>query len=72
MIFDAPFRLTEFMSKTQFKDILAYLRYTNKNLQAHKDGFHNVQDLIKAWNTTMKFVHVPSWVTYTNKLMPLW
>ena len=72
MFFGAPFRLTEFMSKTRFEDILASLTYTNKAAPAYRDGFHEVRGLIEAWNRNMQSVFVPSWVTCIDESMSSW
>lgn len=68
----APFRLNVFMSKNRFDDILQALTYTATPAPTYKDGFHEVRDLIDAWNTNMDTVFKPSWVSCVDESMSIW
>lgn len=72
MFVGAPFRLTEYMSKKRFEDILASLVYSNTPPPPYKDSFHEVRGLIDAWNENMKVVFVSSWVTCIDESMSVW
>ncbi len=47
----APFRLNEYMSKGRFNDIMAAIRYTNKEARLFfVDRFHEECKMIDAFN----------------------
>ena len=46
----APFRLSEYMSERRFQNIGTTIRYTNIESPAFLDRFHNVRQMIEAFN----------------------
>lgn len=68
----APFRLHKYMSRTRFENILNALRYTNQPPPLYKDSFHQVRQLLNAWNDHMASVFVASWVSCLDESMSPW
>jgi hypothetical protein len=68
----APFRLQKYMSRTRFENIINALRYTNEPPPAYKDKFHQVRQMLKAWNENMFDVFTPSWVSCLDESMSPW
>ncbi len=59
------------MSGTCFESITRALRYTKKEKPSFRDRFHQVRELIVAWNKHMAKVFVPGWISCLNKLMSI-
>ena len=57
----APFRLNAYFSKNRFKAIMGALRYTNNQQPSYSDKFHDVRQLIDAWNDFMAEEYVAGW-----------
>jgi hypothetical protein len=68
----APFRLQKYMSRSRFESILSALRYTSEPPPAYKDKFHQVRQMLKAWNDNMFDVFTPSWVSCLDESMSPW
>ena len=68
----APFRLTEYMSRNRFEDILASLAFTNNIPPAYVDKFFHVRDIIDAWNENISENFVPGWVSCLDESMMVW
>jgi hypothetical protein len=59
----APFRLNTFMSKKRFLAISSAITYTNKPPpQAFVDRFHEVRQMIDAFNDHYAKEYIPSWL----------
>ena len=58
----APFRLLEYMSGWRFHNIGAAIRYTNIESPAFLDRFHNVRQMIDAFNEHYDCEYVLSWL----------
>ena len=58
----SPFRFSEYMSGQRFHNIGTAIRYTNIELPAFLDRFHDVQQIIEGWNDHYKGEYVPSWL----------
>lgn len=68
----APFRLQKYMKRTRFDDIMNALRYTNLPPPPYKDKFHQVRQMLKAWNDNMFSVFTASWVSCLDESMSPW
>ncbi len=68
----APIRLNNWMSKRRFDTILSNLHYTDKERPTFQDRFHNVRQLIQAWNKNMTEKFLPSWVSCLDESMSAW
>ena len=64
-----PFRLSEYMSGRRFLNIGAVIHYTNIELPAFLDRFHEVQQMIDAFNEHYGCEYVPSWLNCLDKSM---
>jgi len=60
------------MSRNRFEAILYSLRYTNVHRPPYRDPFHDVRQMIQAWNANMENVFVPSWVSCLDESMSYW
>ena len=58
----APFRLLEFMSGRRFQNIGAAIRYTNIESSALLYRFHDVRQMIDAFNKHYNCEYVLSWI----------
>jgi hypothetical protein len=68
-----PIRLNNWMSKRRFDTILSNLHYTDKECPTtFQDQFHNVRQLIQAWNKNMTEKFLPSWVSCLDESMSSW
>ena len=65
----APFRLLEYMSGRRFQNIGAAIRYTNIESPAFLDLFHNVRQMINAFNENYDCEYVPSWLNFLDESM---
>eukprot|EP00980_Cylindrotheca_fusiformis_P024084 scaffold11524_cov91-Cylindrotheca_fusiformis.AAC.3 len=68
----APFRVNEWMSRNRFEAILGALKYTRSAPPAYQDKFHEVRDMIDAWNANMNEKFTPSWISCLDESMSVW
>ena len=68
----APFRLGEYMPGWKFEAIIASLRFTDRPYPLYKDKFHEVRQMIEAWNANMDNVFCPGWVSTLDESMSIW
>ena len=57
------------MSGQRFQNIGAAIRYTNIELPAFLDRFHNVRQMIEAFNDHYDGEYVPSWIKCLDESM---
>ena len=65
----APFRLWEYMSGRRFKRITAAMRYTNVDVPPFLDRFHDVRQMIGAFNDHYELKYSPVWLNCLDELM---
>ena len=65
----APFGFLEYMSGRRFQNIGSAIRYTNIELPGFLDWFHNVQQMIDAFNEHYDCEYFLSWLNCLEKLM---
>ena len=65
----APFCLSQYITLSRFKKITTALRYTDKDLSAFEDKFHDVRQMIEIWNEHYKDNYSPSWLNVLDKSM---
>ena len=65
----APFRLSEYMSGRRLQNVGAAIRYTNIESPAFLDLFHNVRQMINAFNENYDCEYVPSWINCLDESM---
>ena len=65
----APFRLSDYILGRRFHNIGAAIRYTNIELLAFLDMFHNMRHVIYYFNKHYDMEYVPSWLKCLDKLM---
>jgi hypothetical protein len=68
----APFRLTEFMSGKRFTTILKALEFTLVEPPNYNDKFHQIRDLVDAWNKNMANNFCPGWINCLDESMSVW
>ena len=68
----APFRLTHYMSRNRFEEILSAISYTNKHPPQMLDKFWEICELIDAWNDNMEAEFLPSWIYAIDESMSKW
>ena len=69
----APFRLNKYMSLRRFTAITAAVRYTNHPPPAtFVDRFHEVRQMIDAFNTHYLENYTPSWLSCLDESMNSW
>ena len=68
----APFRLSNYMSRTRFDEILVALQYTNHKNVDFEDGFFHMQQMEEAWNQNMEDEFIPSWMSILDESMMEW
>lgn len=68
----APFRLNEFMSSLRFKEVTAAMRYTNLDPPPFVDRFHDVREMIDAFNNHYAAQYIPSWLNCLDESMNSW
>ena len=68
----APFRLTHYMSRNRFEEILSAISYTNKCPPQMLDKFWEIRELIDAWNDNMEEEFLPSWINAIDESMSKW
>ena len=65
----SPFRFSEYMSGRRFHNIGTAIRYTNIESPAFLDRFHNVRQMIEAFNNHYDGEYDPSWLNCLDELM---
>jgi len=68
----APCRFNDIMSGRRFDAIIAALRFTAIPFPPFQDKFHEVRELIRAWNDNMTETFSPSWVSCLDESMSKW
>lgn len=68
----APFRFNHIMSGNRFDAIISALTFTATPPPPFTDKFHEVRDLIQAWNCNMAETFSPSWVSCLDESMSKW
>ena len=68
----APFRLTHYMSRDCFEEILSAFSYTNKCPPQMLDKFWEIRELIDPWNDNMEAEFLPSWINAIDESMSKW
>jgi hypothetical protein len=69
----APFCLNEYCSKGRFNDIMATIRYTSKDAPLmFVDRFHEVCEMIDAFNDHYSTEYMPSWLSCIDESMNTW
>ena len=69
----APHRLNNFMLRNQFNKIMSALRYTLKEVPIlFMDHFHEVRDMINAFNDHYAQEYCPSWLSCQDESMNVW
>ena len=57
-----PYRLSSYMTRRPFKEILSALQYTNRTPTQQHDQFWEICQLFKVWNANMMENFIPSWI----------
>ena len=65
----APFRLLEYMLGRRFQNIGTAIRYTNIESPDFLDRFHDVRQMIEAFNDHHDGEYVPSWLNCVDESM---
>ena len=69
----APFRLNTYMSLRRFRDITAAIQYTDKEAPLlFTDRFHEVRQMIDAFNHHYEQNYSPSWMNCIDESMNSW
>jgi hypothetical protein len=68
----APVRLSCWMSMNRFNKILAALKYTDEDLPTYSYPFHQVRQVIRAWNENMEKIFRPGWISCLDESMSPW
>jgi Transposase IS4 len=68
----APIRFNNLMSKNRFNSILAALKYSDQDPPIYHDKFHQVRQMIAAWNSNMAKIFRPGWVSCLDEPMSPW
>ena len=73
MFSGAPFRFNEFMTYSRFRDIMAAIRYTDKEPPLlFTDSFHEVRQMINAFNDYYAAEYNPAWLNCIDESMSSW
>ena len=67
-----PVRFNRWMSRRRFEAILKCLTYTDLIPPTYRDKFHQVRQLIEAFNLNMKDRFTCSWVSCLDESMSIW
>ena len=59
-------------STTRFRNIAKAIRYTDKPTPDFLGRFHEVRDVINAWNQHMDDKYYPSWLNCLDESMNSW
>mmetsp|Transcript_6634 Transcript_6634/g.14111 ORF Transcript_6634/g.14111 Transcript_6634/m.14111 type:complete len:112 (+) Transcript_6634:239-574(+) len=65
----APIWLAKYISLRRFEDIMQGLRYTNRPRPAYEDRFHDVRELIDAFNNHYENNYHPGWLSCLDESM---
>ena len=69
----APFQLNAYMSKTRFTNITGAIQYADKaEPLLFVDRFHEVRQMIKAFNEYYEREYSPAWISCLDKSMNSW
>ena len=68
----APFRLTEYMSRRRFENILINLGFTKEDPPSFRDRFWEVRCMLDCWNKNMTTNFSPSWINCIDESMSKW
>jgi Transposase IS4 len=68
----APVRFSCWMSYNRFNKILSALQYTDKDPPVYPDRFHQVRQMIQAWNDNMAANFRPGWISCLDESMSPW
>jgi hypothetical protein len=68
----APCQFNDIMSGRRFEAIILALQFTATPAPPFQDKFHEVRDLISAWNKNMTETFSPSWVLCLDESMSKW
>ena len=68
----APDRLHDYMSGRRFEDIMQALRFTNTPQPQYNDRFHDVRQMIEAFNNHYMENYTPGWISCIDKSMIDW
>ena len=69
----APFRLNAYMTKKRFKEITASIQYTDQDAPLlFVDRFHEVRQMIYAFNQHYEQEYTPSWLNCVDESMNSW
>jgi hypothetical protein len=69
----APFHLNEYMTKAHLCKIMESVRYTSKEEPLlFVDHFHEIREMIDAFNIHYPSKYKPSWLSCINKSMNSW
>ena len=60
------------MAGWKFEAIVASLRFTDRPYPSYKDKFHEVRQMVEAWNKNMIDVFVAGWVSCLDESMSIW
>ena len=71
MFAGALFRLHSFMPRRRFDNILKHLKFTH-NPPLFKRPFHEVNNLIRAFNGHTQLSFSPGWVSWLDESMSVW
>ena len=72
MFSGAPYRLHMYMSKRRFDSILKHLTFTLQAPPPFKSPFHQVQELIAAFNAHTPTCFSPGWISCLDESMSPW
>ena len=68
----APFRLNEYISGERYLDINQALRYTNVERPSVEDKFHEIRQMMDAFNQHYEDNYIPSWLSCLDESMVIW
>ena len=60
------------MSKTRFNSILSQLKLYTTPFPKFKDVFHQIRELVEAWNANMLLVFIVGWLCCLDESMSKW
>ena len=69
---NALFRLTNVMSYNRFCEITRALTYTDLDPPNYRDKFHEVRQMLTAFNDHMRLVFLAGWVSCLDESMSIW
>ena len=61
----SPLHLNEYTSHHRFNEILASIRYTNREVN-YEDGLFHMKHIEEVWNKNMADRFDPSWINVLN------